>query len=197
VDLFPAIDIRHGRVVRLSQGEATRQTIYGDDPVAVAERFADGDQVFVRRRDGTTFTTNCINVAVESGFYDVELEGGGKSKKVEEILADVEGATTGVFRMIDNTMEAPPHGADERDILSVYLALQMTRTPEQRERICFRSGWPSISMGGSSPAASSPPISPNITSGSRRRTTRSVRPSTSRLSRCETDRSSRRSPQCE
>jgi phosphoribosylformimino-5-aminoimidazole carboxamide ribotide isomerase len=41
VDLFPAIDIRHGRVVRLSQGEATRQTVYGDDPVAVAERFAD------------------------------------------------------------------------------------------------------------------------------------------------------------
>ena len=41
VDLFPAIDIRHGRVVRLSQGEATRQTVYGDDPVAVAERFAE------------------------------------------------------------------------------------------------------------------------------------------------------------
>jgi phosphoribosylformimino-5-aminoimidazole carboxamide ribotide isomerase len=41
VDLFPAIDIRHGRVVRLSQGEATRQTVYGEDPVAVAARFAD------------------------------------------------------------------------------------------------------------------------------------------------------------
>ncbi len=41
MDLFPAIDIRHGRVVRLSQGEATRQTVYGDDPVAVAERFAE------------------------------------------------------------------------------------------------------------------------------------------------------------
>src|SRR6476469_7157299 len=39
VDLFPSIDIRSGRVVRLSQGEATRQTVYGDDPVAVAERF--------------------------------------------------------------------------------------------------------------------------------------------------------------
>jgi hypothetical protein len=101
------------------------------------ERFADGDQVFVRRRDGTTFTTNCINVAVESGFYDVELEGGGTSKQVEEILADVEGATAGVFRMIDDTMEAPPHGADEREVLSVYLALQMTRTPEQRERTLF------------------------------------------------------------
>lgn len=39
MDLFPAIDIRHGRVVRLSQGEAARQTVYGDDPVAVADGF--------------------------------------------------------------------------------------------------------------------------------------------------------------
>ncbi len=40
MDLYPAIDIRSGRVVRLSQGEATRQTVYGDDPAAVAEQFA-------------------------------------------------------------------------------------------------------------------------------------------------------------
>jgi phosphoribosylformimino-5-aminoimidazole carboxamide ribotide isomerase len=39
VDLLPAIDIRSGRVVRLSQGEATRQTVYGDDPAQVAEQF--------------------------------------------------------------------------------------------------------------------------------------------------------------
>lgn len=38
--LLPAIDVRHGRVVRLSQGEAHRETVYGDDPLAVAERFA-------------------------------------------------------------------------------------------------------------------------------------------------------------
>jgi phosphoribosylformimino-5-aminoimidazole carboxamide ribotide isomerase len=41
VDLYPAIDIRNGRVVRLSQGEATRQTVYGTDPAAVAEGFAE------------------------------------------------------------------------------------------------------------------------------------------------------------
>ena len=42
MDLYPAIDIRHGRVVRLSQGEATRQTVYGEDPAAVAEIFVRG-----------------------------------------------------------------------------------------------------------------------------------------------------------
>lgn len=37
--LYPAIDLRGGRVVRLAQGEADRATVYGDDPVAQAETF--------------------------------------------------------------------------------------------------------------------------------------------------------------
>jgi phosphoribosylformimino-5-aminoimidazole carboxamide ribotide isomerase len=41
--VFPAIDLRGGRVVRLAQGDPSRQTVYGDDPNAVAERWkADG-----------------------------------------------------------------------------------------------------------------------------------------------------------
>jgi len=40
VDLFPAIDLRGGRVVRLSQGESGRETSYGNDPIAQAEQFA-------------------------------------------------------------------------------------------------------------------------------------------------------------
>ncbi len=39
MDIYPAIDIRQGRVVRLSQGDAARETVYADDPVAQAERF--------------------------------------------------------------------------------------------------------------------------------------------------------------
>ncbi len=39
--LFPAIDLRDGKVVRLYQGDYDRQTTYGDDPVAQARRFAD------------------------------------------------------------------------------------------------------------------------------------------------------------
>jgi len=40
VDLLPSIDVRSGRVVRLSQGEPTRQTVYEGDPLAVATQFA-------------------------------------------------------------------------------------------------------------------------------------------------------------
>lgn len=49
--LLPAIDLRGGRVVRLTQGDYERQTTYADDPIAVARSFerafveaeADGD----------------------------------------------------------------------------------------------------------------------------------------------------------
>ena len=41
MDLFPAIDLRGGRCVRLVEGDFAQETVYGDDPVAVARSFAD------------------------------------------------------------------------------------------------------------------------------------------------------------
>ncbi len=40
MDLYPAIDLRGGRVVRLYQGDFGKETAYGPDPVAVAEAYA-------------------------------------------------------------------------------------------------------------------------------------------------------------
>jgi phosphoribosylformimino-5-aminoimidazole carboxamide ribotide isomerase len=40
VDLYPAIDLRAGRAVRLYQGDYSQETVYGTDPVAVARSFA-------------------------------------------------------------------------------------------------------------------------------------------------------------
>jgi phosphoribosylformimino-5-aminoimidazole carboxamide ribotide isomerase len=39
VDLFPAIDLRDGKCVRLLQGDYARETVYGGDPVAMAKEF--------------------------------------------------------------------------------------------------------------------------------------------------------------
>src|SRR5689334_2880534 len=41
MQLFPAIDLRGGKCVRLYQGDYARETVYGDDPVAQARTFAD------------------------------------------------------------------------------------------------------------------------------------------------------------
>jgi phosphoribosylformimino-5-aminoimidazole carboxamide ribotide isomerase len=37
--IFPAIDLRRGRCVRLRQGRAEEEMVYGDDPAAVARRW--------------------------------------------------------------------------------------------------------------------------------------------------------------
>jgi phosphoribosylformimino-5-aminoimidazole carboxamide ribotide isomerase len=39
MDLYPSIDIRAGRVVRLFQGRYDQETVYGDDPLAVARSY--------------------------------------------------------------------------------------------------------------------------------------------------------------
>jgi phosphoribosylformimino-5-aminoimidazole carboxamide ribotide isomerase len=40
VDLYPAIDVRAGRVVRMRRGDAGSEIVYHQDPFAVAERYA-------------------------------------------------------------------------------------------------------------------------------------------------------------
>ncbi len=39
--LYPAIDLREGRVVRLRQGDYAAETRYAEDPLALAKRYAD------------------------------------------------------------------------------------------------------------------------------------------------------------
>lgn len=45
--LFPAVDLRSGRCVRLEQGAAERETIYDADPLAVVERFREAGAEWV------------------------------------------------------------------------------------------------------------------------------------------------------
>jgi imidazole glycerol phosphate synthase subunit HisF len=41
VEVWPAIDLRHGKPVRLQQGDYDRQTIFGDCPATMAKRWVD------------------------------------------------------------------------------------------------------------------------------------------------------------
>lgn len=40
-EIYPALDLRRGQVVRLQAGDPGRQTVFASDPVAVAERWAE------------------------------------------------------------------------------------------------------------------------------------------------------------
>lgn len=53
--VYPAIDLRGGLVVRLAQGDPSRQTVYSDDPLAVARRWQEegASWLHVVNLDGT------------------------------------------------------------------------------------------------------------------------------------------------
>jgi len=81
VQLIPAIDLRHGRVVRLEQGDDERRTDYGGDPLAVLERYAAAGVELVHVVDldgafGETPQRALIAELAAAGRPRIELGGG-------------------------------------------------------------------------------------------------------------------------
>jgi phosphoribosylformimino-5-aminoimidazole carboxamide ribotide isomerase len=81
VDLFPSIDIRGGRCVRLYQGDYGRETVYEGDPVTVAESYAAGGAPWVHVVDlDASRTGELVNrpiVAAIAAAVDVPVQVGG------------------------------------------------------------------------------------------------------------------------
>jgi phosphoribosylformimino-5-aminoimidazole carboxamide ribotide isomerase len=95
VEVYPAIDIRNGHAVRLSQGEAARETVYAADPIATAHGFiAEGARwlhvVDLDRAFGTGENTALIRRLLDEvgGKARVQVSGGIRTLEVlEEMLA--------------------------------------------------------------------------------------------------------------
>lgn len=45
--IYPAIDLRHGKVVRLKYGDPDQQTTFGDDPAAMGQRWLDAGSTWL------------------------------------------------------------------------------------------------------------------------------------------------------
>lgn len=91
--IFPAIDLKAGKVVRLRQGHADEQTTYSDDPAAMARRWeldgarylhvVDLDGAF----EGTPRNWNCVRKILGAVQIPVQLGGGLRTRRqVEEAL---------------------------------------------------------------------------------------------------------------
>jgi len=82
MELFPAIDLKDGRVVRLLQGDYDRQTVYSQNPVEVAKGFqaAGAGNLHIvdldGARDGRLVNFRSIKEIVEQVGLFVEVGGG-------------------------------------------------------------------------------------------------------------------------
>jgi phosphoribosylformimino-5-aminoimidazole carboxamide ribotide isomerase len=105
MELYPAIDLRGGEVVRLAQGESDRQTSYGTDPAAQARTFAEAGArwlhvVDLDRAFGTGDNDAAIAaiVAAVGSALAVQVGGGVRSVERARTLAQL-----GVTRVILGT----------------------------------------------------------------------------------------------
>jgi hypothetical protein len=66
--LIPAIDLSQGQVVRLKRGDMAAKTVYGDDPVAVAQSFreAGAELIHVVDLDGAFDGRPCNDEAIRA-----------------------------------------------------------------------------------------------------------------------------------
>jgi phosphoribosylformimino-5-aminoimidazole carboxamide ribotide isomerase len=101
---LPAIDLRGGKVVRLEQGRAEAQTVYGDDPVSVAEGFHAAGAKYLHMVDldgafgGELKNLHLVAAVVKASPLFIELGGG---LRTEEAIARALG--TGVRRVVVGT----------------------------------------------------------------------------------------------
>ncbi|HEY7135509.1 MAG TPA: 1-(5-phosphoribosyl)-5-[(5-phosphoribosylamino)methylideneamino]imidazole-4-carboxamide isomerase [Acidimicrobiia bacterium] len=95
MELFPAIDVRGGRCVRLRQGDFAAETVYDDDPVRVARGFAAAGARWLHVVDlDAARTGSPENLAVVGAVCDavdipVQSGGGVRDAHAADALLDV------------------------------------------------------------------------------------------------------------
>lgn len=88
--IIPAIDIKDGKCVRLRQGDMDQETVFSDDPVAMAEKWIEAGARRIHLVDlngafaGEPKNAHVVN-AIADNFPDVEIQVGGGIRDAETI----------------------------------------------------------------------------------------------------------------
>ncbi len=105
MEIWPAIDIRGGRCVRLRQGDYDRETIFGEDPAGMARHWVDRGAKCLHlvdldgARDGRPTNLQSVRAIVEAAHVPCELGGGIRSEEtIRQLLA------LGLSRLVIGTL---------------------------------------------------------------------------------------------
>ena len=113
MQIIPAIDLKNGRCVRLTQGSKADVTVYDENPVAVARSFAaaGADLIHIVDLDGAfqggeSRNREVLEKIVESVAAPIEFGGGIRSREEVQHLCDL-----GIKRVVLGTVaaESPAH----------------------------------------------------------------------------------------
>ena len=104
LELYPAIDLRDGRCVRLYQGDYGRETVYGEDPVAQALAFEAEGAAWIHvvdldaARTGEPLNRPVVAAIAAAVSVPVQTGGGVRDEAAAEALIDA-----GVARVVLGT----------------------------------------------------------------------------------------------
>ena len=144
MDLYPAIDIRDGGAVRLTQGDFDRQSDYGD-PVALAGRFVAGGAPWLHVVDldaaRTGVPVNRATVLAIARAAGVPVETGGGVRTLADVAELLDG---GLARVILGTAALDDPGLVRAATAAhpgrVALGLDYRITEDGRAEVAVR-GW--------------------------------------------------------
>jgi phosphoribosylformimino-5-aminoimidazole carboxamide ribotide isomerase len=127
-ELYPAIDLRDGAVVRLLQGDYDRQTTYGDDPVAVAVSFAEQGATWIHvvdldaARSGSPRNRGVVAAIAKAVAGQARVQTGGGVRTADDAEAL---ALAGVARVVMGSaaVRSPELVADASAVVSVAVGL--------------------------------------------------------------------------
>ncbi|MCC9605284.1 1-(5-phosphoribosyl)-5-[(5-phosphoribosylamino)methylideneamino]imidazole-4-carboxamide isomerase [Blastopirellula sp. JC732] len=95
MQIWPAIDLRGGKCVRLQQGDYNRETVFGDDPADMAKRWVEQGAECLHlvdldgAKDGQVSNRNAIAAILAAVNIPCELGGGIRDEETIKTLLDL------------------------------------------------------------------------------------------------------------
>ena len=95
MEVIPSIDLKSGRCVRLYQGDYNRETVYSEDPLAVAQTWQDQGAPRLHLVDldgaaaGTPINLDTISKIIDLLTIPVQVGGGIRDQETADKLLDV------------------------------------------------------------------------------------------------------------
>ena len=107
VRIIPAVDIKNGQCVRLTQGKEDQETVYSDDPLAMAEHWDEQGAQLIHVVDldgafqGLPKNATLVKDIIYNSTVDIQVGGGIRSMDAISIYVKA-----GAYRVILGTIDA-------------------------------------------------------------------------------------------
>ncbi len=146
MEILPAIDLRNGKCVRLRQGDYGQETIFGDNPVAMARRWADAGATRLHLVDldgakaGKPANAEIVASIVQEVSIPCQLGGGIRSTEIVQTMLE----TIGIDRVIIGTQALKdPHWF--REIVEQFPG-RICLGIDARDSMVATEGWLDVSQ---------------------------------------------------